>query len=100
MSMHAISPQPPRETNMTTPTDDDILNTITQAFRDVFDDPSFTPTLDMSRQDEPRWDSMNHLNAFFALEAQYGIRFGVAEVEEVQRISDLVRLVREKTSMA
>jgi len=85
---------------MTTPTDNDILDTITQAFRDVFDDPLFTPTLDMSRQDEPRWDSMNHLNAFFALEAQYSIKFGVAEVEEVQRISDLVRLVREKTGVA
>lgn len=85
---------------MTTLTDDDILNALTQAFRDVFDDPSFVPTLDMSRQDEPRWDSMNHLNVFFAMEAQYGIKFGLAEVEEVQRIGDLVRLVREKTAGA
>jgi len=100
MSMHVISPQPPRETDMTAVTDDDILKVITQAFRDLLDDPSITPTLDMSRQDEARWDSMNHLNVFFALEAHYAIKFGVAEVEEVQRISDLVRLVREKTGAA
>lgn len=85
---------------MTAVSDDDILNTITQAFRDIFDDPTFTPASDLSRQDDPRWDSMNHLNVFFALEAQYGIKFGVAEVEEVQRIGDLIRLVREKTGAA
>ncbi len=98
--MRVINPNPPRESDMSTVTDDDILNTITQAFRDVFDDPTFTPTSEMSRQDDPRWDSMNHLNVFFALEAQYGIKFGVAEVEETQRISDLIRLVREKIAAA
>jgi acyl carrier protein len=55
------------------------------------------PTPDLSRQDEPRWDSMNNLNVYFALEARFGIKFGVAEVEEVQRVSDLIRLVRAKT---
>ncbi len=83
----------------TTPTvsDSTISDAITEAFRDVFDDPTFAPTPDLSRRDEQRWDSMNHLNVFFALEARFGIKFGVAEVEEVQRVSDLIRLVREKT---
>ena len=77
-----------------------ISEAITEAFRDVLDDPAFMVRPDMSRQDEPLWDSMNHLNVFFALEARFGIKFGVAEVEEVQRVSDLIRLVREKTEAA
>lgn len=75
-----------------------IVEGVTAAFRDVFDDPGFTPAAGLSRQDEPRWDSMNHLNLFFALEARFDIRFGVAEMEEVQCVGDLIRLVQEKTS--
>jgi acyl carrier protein len=85
---------------MTVLSDDTVLQAINQAFRDAFDDPSFTGTPELSRQDEVRWDSMNHLNVFFALEAEYGIRFGVTEIEEVQRIADLIRLVREKAASA
>jgi acyl carrier protein len=80
--------------------DSTILQAITETFRDVFDDPTFVVTPELSRQDEPRWDSMNHLNMFFALEARFGIKFGVAEVEEVQRVSDFIKLVREKTGAA
>jgi acyl carrier protein len=74
-----------------------ILQAIIEIVRDVFDDPQMTVTPDLSRQTEERWDSMNHLNLFFALEARFGIKFGVAEIEEVQHISDLIRLVRDKT---
>lgn len=81
---------------MPTVSDSTILDAITETFRDVFDDPTFTPTPNLLRQDEPRWDSMNYLNVFFALEARFGIKFGVAEVEAVQRVSDLIRLVQEK----
>jgi acyl carrier protein len=85
------------EPEMTAMDDGKILEAITEVVRDVFDDPTMTVTPDLSRQTEARWDSMNHLNLFFALEARFGIKFGVAEVEEVQRVSDLMRLVRDKT---
>jgi acyl carrier protein len=85
---------------MTTVSDDTIQEAITEAFRDVFDDPAMTVTPELSRQKDERWDSMNHLNVFFALEARFGIKFGVAEVEDVKRVSDLIELVRAKTGMA
>ena len=82
---------------MTPSSDSIILEAITDIFRDLFDDPTFTVTPDLSRQDTSKWDSMNHLNVFFALESRFKIKFGVAEVEEVQRVSDLIRLVKRKT---
>jgi acyl carrier protein len=85
---------------MPTISDSSIVDVITETFRDMFDDPTFTATPDLSRQDEPRWDSMNHLNLFFALEAKFGIKFGVAEIEAVQHVSDLIKLVQEKTGAA
>jgi acyl carrier protein len=82
---------------MTPPGDGTILEALTDVFRDVFDDPTLKVSSDLSRQQEARWDSMNHLNLFFALEARFGIKFGVAEIEEVQSVGDLIRLVSEKT---
>lgn len=80
--------------------DETVVKAVTEVFREVFDDPGFTPAATLSRPEEPRWDSMNHLNLFFALEARFGIKFGVAEIEEVQSVGDLIHLVREKTRAA
>jgi acyl carrier protein len=43
---------------------------------------------------------MNHLNIIFALESKYRIKFGVVDIEEIQNVADIIRLVKKKTGKA
>ena len=43
---------------------------------------------------------MNHLNIIFALEAKFGIRFGVTDVESIRTVGDLIAIVQEKLKAA
>ena len=73
-----------------------ILTELTEIFRVVFDDPALLVTPEFSRADQDRWDSMNHLNIIFLVEAKYGVRFLVSEVEEIHSVGDLIGVLTEK----
>ena len=77
-----------------------ILDTITDTMRELFEDDSLKVTPVLSRDNEERWDSMNHLNIIFALEAKFGIRFGVTDVESIRTVGDLIAIVQEKLKAA
>ena len=81
-------------------TDATILDAITETMRELFDDDTLIVTPATSRENEERWDSMNHLNIVFALEARFGIRFGVTDVESVRTVADLIAIVQDKAKAA
>ncbi len=78
-------------------TDAALLSDITDILRDLFDDDDLVVTPAYSRQDNENWDSMNHLNIIFALESKFKIKFGVVDIEEIQNVGDIIRLVKKKT---
>ncbi|MDB5394398.1 MAG: acyl carrier protein [Rhodospirillales bacterium] len=81
-------------------TDDALLSDITDILRDMFEEDDLVVTAEYSRQNNEHWDSMNHLNIIFALESKYRIKFGVVDIEEIQNVGDLIRLVKKKTGKA
>jgi acyl carrier protein len=81
---------------MTTTTN--LLDDVTAIFKELLDDDTLVITPAYSRDTHPEWDSMTHLNIIFALEMKFGIKFGVADVEAIRSVADLLRLVQEKTS--
>jgi acyl carrier protein len=81
-------------------TDEALLNDITDIFRDLFDNDDLVITPEYSRKDNEDWDSMNHLNLIFALESKFKIKFGVVDIEEIQSVADIIRLVKKKTGKA
>jgi acyl carrier protein len=81
-------------------TDDALLSDITDILRDLFEDDDLVITPEYSRQNNEHWDSMNHLNIIFALESKYRIKFGVVDIEEIQNVADIIRLVKKKTGKA
>jgi acyl carrier protein len=76
--------------------DDEILASLTEIFRDVFDDNSMTVRPSMTAADVPTWDSLNHLNIIAAAQLRFGVKFSVAEIERLANVGDFVRLIAAK----
>jgi acyl carrier protein len=73
-----------------------ILDRLTGIFRDVFEDDTIVARSDMSAEDVPAWDSMNHITIIAQVEVLFHIRFKTAEIEEMRNVDDLVRAIRQK----
>jgi acyl carrier protein len=76
--------------------DTEILQKLDAIFRDVFDDPSVTLTMQTTADDIPEWDSMNHITIVVETEKRFGLKFKTAEIEELKDVGDLVHLIRAK----
>lgn len=73
-----------------------IIDSITPVFRDVFDDPTLILTEELSANDVPNWDSLNHITLIVELEALTGIALSTDELVNLQNVGDFVRLLAEK----
>jgi acyl carrier protein len=72
---------------------DDQLTTLTQILRDLIGDDSVQLTMTTLREDVPGWDSFTYVNFIVAVEAEYGIRFRIAEVESFPDVGAIVRAI-------
>ena len=78
----------------------DVLAELTEILRSVLDDPALTVTRDTVAEDVPGWDSMAHIALVVEAECRFGITFQAAEIEALQRVGDLVRLIEAKRAAA
>ncbi len=49
-----------------------------------------------SRQTEPKWDSLKHVELLFSIEDQFGIRFGGEEMAALDSLPKLVSAVEQQ----
>jgi acyl carrier protein len=63
------------------PDEQERLATMTQILRDLLGDDSIVLTAATVRDDIPGWDSFNYINFIVAVEAEYGVKFRIADVE-------------------
>ena len=73
-----------------------ILEALTQVFRDVFDDDNIVLTSATTAQDIEGWDSQAHVNLIVAAEMRFGIRFRTAELESLHDVGQFARLIESK----
>ncbi|MCW6509533.1 acyl carrier protein [Lichenifustis flavocetrariae] len=50
----------------------------------------------ISRDHEPRWDSLKHIEIIFALEDALNVRFDEDDIAEIKNFDDIVRLAEAK----
>jgi acyl carrier protein len=81
-------------------TDAQILEAMTDIFRQIFDDDSIALTPSTTANDIPDWDSMNHVSIVVATEARFGVKFLTAEIEQLKNVGDFVALIRRKLGPA
>jgi acyl carrier protein len=73
-----------------------IMAGVTEIFRDVFDDPGLVPTAATTADDVPGWDSMTHITLVVGTEQRFGVKFKTAEIEALNNVGELVRLIAAK----
>jgi len=78
------------------PSEAEIYSGLTEIFHDVFmrDDLVLKP--DLSAKDVQGWDSFKQIEIIMAAEEKYGIKFTTRELDSLQNVGDLVRVVTAK----
>ena len=74
----------------------DILNALTEVFRDVFDDDNIALTPDTTANDIDGWDSQTHVLLIVAAEQRFGVKFRTAELESLKNVGHFAELIRAK----
>ena len=74
----------------------DVLNDILIDVLDIEDVTNFSVTIDSLTSDFKNWDSLAHINIIVQLEAHYGIRFSLDEVESFSTIRDIIQTISSK----
>ena len=75
-------------------TDQDILDACTQILRDLLLDDSIVLTMTTRRDEVAHWDSLAYISFMVAVETQFGVKFGVAEIEAFENVGAIVRRTR------
>lgn len=74
-------------------TDQERLGVLTQILSDLLGDDSIKLTLDTVREDVDGWDSFNYINFIVAVEAEFGVKFRIADVESFPNVGAIVRAI-------
>ena len=74
-------------------TDREVLATLSQILGDLLGDEAIQLTMETQREDVPSWDSFNYINFIVAAEAEYRIKFRLAEVESFPNVGAIVRAI-------
>ena len=70
---------------------------VVQLIADVLNIPADQVTPDRSPQNVEGWDSVQHLNLVLALEQSLGIQLAPEEIEQMQSVSGILNIVRQKS---
>ncbi|MCB9664482.1 MAG: acyl carrier protein [Alphaproteobacteria bacterium] len=75
---------------------DDVLERVQQVCRDVFEDDDIVLTRSSTAKDIEGFDSLMKITFFVALEEEFGLRFGSAEIADLPDMGAVADLVRAK----
>lgn len=73
--------------------DERVVNAITPIFRSVFDDPNLVLTAELTANDVPLWDSLNHIVLVVELETLTGLTFSTEQLAGLANVGDFVTLI-------
>ncbi len=74
-------------------TDQERLTILTQILSDLLGDESITLTMDTVREDIQGWDSFAYINFIVAVEAEFHIKFRIADVESFPDVGAIVKAI-------
>lgn len=74
----------------------EIIERLTEIFRDVFDDESIVITPSTTSADIEDWDSIEHINLVGAVEDEFGFRFRMKEVSGMKNVGEMIDIISER----
>ncbi len=72
------------------------LTDLTPIFRDVLDQPDLVLTRESSGYTVDGWDSLAHINIVTSIEQQFGVRFALGELQDLQNVGEMLDLLNRK----
>ena len=72
---------------------DEIFETLTEVFRDVFDDESIEITEETTSDDIDDWDSLEHINLIAAVEMEFGMKFNMGQIVTMKNVGEMVDII-------
>ncbi len=78
------------------PTQVEVYRDLAEIFADVFmrDDIELSPTL--AAKDVKGWDSFKQIEIIMASEEKWGIKFNTRELDALQNVGDLAKMIESK----
>jgi acyl carrier protein len=74
-----------------------ILHTVQEIMRDLFDDDTLVVNLTTSAEDIEEWDSLSNMNLIVEIEHRYDIQFSVQDLESMQSVGNIIKLIEKKS---
>ncbi len=78
--------------------DEQINNRLNEVFQEVFDDEDLFIDDDTNADSIDDWDSMEHINLVVAVEEEFGMKFSMDEIAEMQNVGDMVEIIKERAT--
>jgi len=79
------------------PSEAEIYSALTEIFHDVFLRDNMVLKAALSAKDVQGWDSFKQIEIIMAIEERFGMKFSTRELDSLQNVGDLVRVVAVKT---
>lgn len=69
---------------------------LTEIFHDVFDEGFAEVTPELSAKDVQEWDSLTHIRLILTVEKAFKIKFSTSEIGKLEKVGDLVALIKTR----
>ena len=79
------------------PTEPEIYGAMTEIFQDVFMRDDLVLKADLSAKDVKGWDSFKQIEIVMAAEEKFGIKMSTRDLDSLQNVGDLLRVIGTKT---
>jgi acyl carrier protein len=79
-------------------TREEILNTVQEIFRDIFDEDNLLVQDNTSPDDIEEWDSLNHIKIVSVIENEFKIKFALSELKDMKDCGAMIDSITEKQS--
>lgn len=73
-----------------------IMERLTEIFRDVFDDESIEISDSTTADDIEAWDSLEHITLISAVEKAFKMRFTMREVSGMKNVGEMAEIILER----
>jgi acyl carrier protein len=74
-------------------TEQERLATLTRILRDLLGDDTIELTMSTTREEVPGWDSFCYVNFIVAVEAEFRIKFRIADIESFRDVGAIVKAI-------
>lgn len=69
---------------------EEVLGKVAEILREEFENAELEVTFETTAADVQEWDSLAHLSIIFEIEAQFGIKFTMGEIQESKNVGELI----------